>query len=203
MSVRAVLDKIRNHNADVRGCIAASGGVVHHNLPDDLTGIDAAALGEHAANLFAVSGALDDGGQDYATASLEYAGHSVLARRLDDGVLVVICQPMRRAGFRKLEIGVTLFIGPLRAALGPEPLQQPLATPSPGPPAARDAAKSPHERAISPLDLTEALRSPRPPEPLRAGPEPEYRLGDPARKSRAGPDRSARRPGRIFRGVEY
>lgn len=117
MSVETVLQKISDHNADVLGCIATHGDKVHHNLPDLYELIDTDAVTEYASNMFTVTDALETEHEPFNHLFLEYAGHSIYARRLDDGVLVLANRAMERANFKKMQVGVNLFIKPLKRAL--------------------------------------------------------------------------------------
>lgn len=122
MSVETVLDKISNHNSDIIGCIATRGDRVFHNLPGAYQVVDARALTEHAANMFTVMEELGSENPEFSQVFMEYQGHSVYAKRLDDGVLALVNKPIHRGLFKKMQIGVNLFIKPLKAALdAPEP----------------------------------------------------------------------------------
>jgi hypothetical protein len=120
VSVETVLRKISDHNADVLGCIATHGGKIHHNLPDLYELIDTEAVTEYASNMFTVTDALETEHEPFNHLFLEYAGHSIYARRLDDGVLVLANRAIERAHFKKMQIGVNLFIKPLQRALNEE-----------------------------------------------------------------------------------
>ena len=117
MSVETVLEKITAHNADVLGCVAASGGQVYSNLPELYEMIDTTAVSEYAAIMFEAADALETEHDPFNQLFLEYAGHSLYARRLDDGVLVLVNKPIERKSFKKMQIGVNLFMKPLNRAL--------------------------------------------------------------------------------------
>lgn len=118
MSVDTVLSKISAHNTDVLGCIATSEGALHHNLPDMYELVDAEAVSEYAANMFQATDALETDHAAFDQLFLEYEGHSLYARRLEDGVLVLVNKPMQRSSFKKMQVGVNLFMKPLSKALG-------------------------------------------------------------------------------------
>ena len=120
MSVETVLDKISNHNSHVLGCVAAHKGRVHHNLPGLYELVEANAVSEYASIMFEATDALETGQDAFDQMFLEYEGHSIYARRLGDGVLVLVNEPMQRANFRRMQVGVNLFIKPLTAALEDE-----------------------------------------------------------------------------------
>lgn len=127
MSVEMVLDKISTHNTDVLGCIAAKGSQVFDNLPELYSLVDKEGVAEHAMNMFAATDALETDHAAFDQLFLEHDGHSFYARRLEDGVLVLVNRPIERAQFKKMQIGVNLFMKPLKAALeqapdGPAPI---------------------------------------------------------------------------------
>ena len=117
MSVDVVLDKISAHNSDVLGCVAKHGDVIHANLPEMYDLIDSAEIAEHAENMFALTDDLETDHDVFDQLFLEYANHSVFARRLDDGVLLLVNRPMERTQFKKMQVGVNLFLKPLKRAL--------------------------------------------------------------------------------------
>ena len=121
MSVETVLSKITAHNGDVLGCVASSGGRVYSNLPELYELVDAGAVSEYASIMFEATDALETEHDDFNQMFLEYGDHSLYARRLDDGVLVLVNKPIERTSFKKMQIGVNLFMKPLKRALsGPE-----------------------------------------------------------------------------------
>ena len=131
MSVDQVLSKISGHNPYVLGCIATREGRLHHNLPEMYELLDAGAVCEYADNMFQATEALETEHAGFDQLFLEYQGHSLYARRLDDGVLVLVNKPMQRASFKKMQVGVNLFMKPLARALDEEPgAEAPTADPS-------------------------------------------------------------------------
>lgn len=122
-SVGTVLEKIKEHNGDVLGCVVVSGKSVYHNLPDPYDLLDIRSIGDYACNIFALMDALETGESVFEEAFLEYQGHSFLARALDHGgVLLLVANPVKRGVFRTLQLGVGLFVGPLLRALAAEEL---------------------------------------------------------------------------------
>lgn len=117
MSVEAVLNKISEHNSDVLGCIAVHDGKVFANLPDMYDLVDTKSVIERAENMLMLTDGLDTGHDPFDQLFLEYEHHSVFARRLDDGVLLLLNKPMERSRFKKVQIGVNLFLKPLAKAL--------------------------------------------------------------------------------------
>ncbi len=125
MSVELVLDKISAHNSDVLGCIAKSGDQIFANLPELYDLIDQQDVAEHAENLFAVTNDLEADEDTLDQLFLQYEHHSIFARRIDDGVLLILNKPMERSQVKKMQLGVNLFLKPLKRALAdakpPEP----------------------------------------------------------------------------------
>ncbi len=118
MSVETVLNKISAHNSDVLGCVAKHGEAVYSNLPDLYDLIDPSEVAEHAENMFAVTDGLETDHDAFDQLFMEFGNHSVFARRLEDGVLLLLNRPMERSHFKKMQLGVNLFLKPLKRALG-------------------------------------------------------------------------------------
>lgn len=129
MSVEKVLEKISAHNADVLGCIATVEDRLYDNLPDLYDLVNKRDVAEHAQNMFAATDALETEHDEFDQLFLEFQGHSIYARRLDDGVLVLLNQPVERAQFKKMQIGVNLFMKPLKTALAGRPAPMRKTTP--------------------------------------------------------------------------
>ena len=127
MSVEKVLSKITAHNTDVLGCVASTGGKTYSNLPVLYELVEAGAVAEYAGIMFEATDALETEHDEFNQLFLEYAGHSIYARRLDDGVLVLVNKPIERSSFKKMQVGVNLFMKPLLKALSGEgPASRPL-----------------------------------------------------------------------------
>lgn len=136
MSVDQVLEKISAHNTGVMGCIATRGERLYHNLPELYELLDARDLSEYAQNMFDVTDDLETDHPAFDQLFLEFEGHSVYARRLEGGVLVLLNEPVDRADFKRVQVGVNLFMKPLTRALlnddsapveakAPQPASQP------------------------------------------------------------------------------
>ncbi|MEM9062411.1 MAG: hypothetical protein AAGD13_18275 [Pseudomonadota bacterium] len=117
MSVEAVLDKISGHNADVLGCIAGHDEAVHQNLPEMYGLVDTAEVVEQVQNMFALTDGLETEHAPFDQMFLEFEHHAIYARKLEDGFLVLVNKPMERAQFKKMQLGVNLFLKPLNRAL--------------------------------------------------------------------------------------
>lgn len=143
MSVNVILDKLCAHNDGVIGCLVTHGAATHHNFADPYSLVDATAIGEEANQMFELMDALSDPEPDVNEVFLEMRSHSVFARRLDDGVLVVLNKPVDRRVFKRLKVGVNLFVKPLKRALEmPQEAPAP-AAPAPAPAAAEEPASAP------------------------------------------------------------
>lgn len=137
MSVEVVLEKLTTHNADVLGCVATHGERLHENMPDKYELIDAGAVAERVNLMFAASDALETEHDLFDQVFMEYETHGLYARRLDDGVLVLVTSPMQRGQFKKAQVGVNLFMKPLKKALA-EAAAEPV-TPTEDAPAAAES----------------------------------------------------------------
>ncbi|MFK7941882.1 MAG: hypothetical protein AB8B85_03045 [Paracoccaceae bacterium] len=122
MSVETVLQKLTAHNSGVIGCIATHGEQLHELMPEKYDLIDSAAVAERVNLVFAASDALETEHDPFDQVFLEYEAHGLYARRLEDGVLVLVTDPMQRAQFKKAQVGVNLFLKPLSKALSDAPL---------------------------------------------------------------------------------
>ena len=122
MSVETVLQKLCDHNKDVLGCIASHHDAVYHQLPEMYDLIDSNQIREHAENVFTLMDGLEPGEGAFDRMFMEFQSHSIAARRLEDGVLVIIANPIARAEFRKTEIGINLFLKPLKSAMDGAPV---------------------------------------------------------------------------------
>lgn len=128
MSVETVLDKISAHNSDVVGCIAKRGDAIYQNLPEMYDLLDTDGVAEYAENMFALTDGLQTEYSAFEQLFLEYENHSIFARRLDDGLLLLLNRPMERDQFKRMQVGVNLFLKPLTRAL------QDVDAPQPEPP---------------------------------------------------------------------
>lgn len=127
MSVEVVLDKLKEHNVGVIGCLATHKGQSYSNLKDPYELVDASAVGEEALQIFELFDALDGPEANIDEVFLEMRHHSVFAHRLDEGVLVVLNKPMERTVFRRLKVGVNLYLKPLKRQLAGEGAAEPAA----------------------------------------------------------------------------
>lgn len=114
MSVERVLNKIVQHNQQILGCILLSGGNVHNNLPERFELVDVLEVAESAESIFELAGTLDAGPNGFDQVFLEFEEYSFFARTLDEGVLVLLTKPIERTAFKKMQVGVNLFLKPLR-----------------------------------------------------------------------------------------
>ncbi|MEL6794446.1 MAG: hypothetical protein AAFP78_13380 [Pseudomonadota bacterium] len=117
MSVETVLDKLREHNVGVIGCLATHGSSTYTNLKEPYELIDGKSVGEEAQQIFELFDGLSAPEAGVDEVFLEMRHHSIYAHRLEDGVLVVLNKPMDRSVFRRLKVGVNLFVKPLKREL--------------------------------------------------------------------------------------
>ncbi len=115
MSVEAVLNKISKHNDSVLGCLFSTSEKTYHNLPDVYSMVDFEGVTEYAQSMFDVTDSLD--GEQLDQIFLEFQNHSIYARRVDTSVLVLVNKPIPRTVFKKMQVGVNLFVKPLKRAL--------------------------------------------------------------------------------------
>lgn len=126
MSVERVLDKIAAHNSDVIGCIVSRAGRIFENLPEMYDLVDREDLADKASNIFVLADELQADPAGFDQTFLEFPGYSVFAKRIDDGVLLLLNNPIERGVFKKMQVGVNLFLKPLKRALdevAAEPVQ--------------------------------------------------------------------------------
>jgi len=115
VSVEAVLNKISKHNDSVVGCLLAANERTYHNLPDVYSMVDFEGVSEYAQSMFDVTDSLE--GDKLDQIFLEFQNHSIYARRIDASVLVLVNKPIPRTVFKKMQVGVNLFVKPLERAL--------------------------------------------------------------------------------------
>lgn len=117
MSVAEVLAQIADHNQSVRAVVLTAPQGPHSHLTPAYGSLDVVAFGRYGQHLLGTLGALDvpDGALD--SVFLEFAGHSLLVRRIGAAQLMLLMDPMRRGGFRKTQIGLKLFLPALLEAL--------------------------------------------------------------------------------------
>lgn len=116
MQIDAVLDKICDKNDDIIAAMVLRSGETYHNLsgpydllnPRDILGAleDAFDLGQE----------MDVDGMDMGDILLGFDEHSLIARRLDNGILAVLTKQMRRQHLLKLQVGLGLAARALERA---------------------------------------------------------------------------------------
>jgi len=116
-SVDQVLRKISHHNSDVFGCVATCEEQIYSSLPEIYDLIDVKAVIEYANNMFAITELLETVEETFDEVFLEFQGHSFVVRKLRVGLLILVSKPIRRGAFRKMQLGMTLFLKPLERSL--------------------------------------------------------------------------------------
>lgn len=117
VSVEKVLAKIAHHNRDVIGCIAAANGQIFSTLPEIYDLIDIDGVVEYATNMFAIMDVLETGEEPFEEIFLEFQGHSFIVRKIDGATLILVTKPIKRGSFRKMQLGLNLFLKPLERAI--------------------------------------------------------------------------------------
>ena len=121
MSIERVLDKIVKHNEPVLGGIVMSAGKVYQNLPERYELVEALDVAEYAENIFELADSLEAGPRGFDQTFMEFEEYSFFTRKLDDGVLVLLTEPIERGTFKKMQVGVNLFMKPLQRELAADP----------------------------------------------------------------------------------
>lgn len=128
-SVDQVLRKISHHNSDIFGCLATCEDRVYSSLPEIYDLIDVEAVVEYAHNMFAITEMLETVEETFDEVFLEFQGHSFVIRKLRVGLLILVSKPIKRGAFRKMQLGMTLFLKPLERVLLSASAQKPVAVP--------------------------------------------------------------------------
>lgn len=111
------IGKLVQNTAAIQGAVLRVNGQTHAHLPESMDMLDADALLEPAEQILALSGTLEAGEEGFSSVFLEFQSNTVLTRSLKGGTLVMIADPMHKAGYRKLQIGVGHHIRTLEAAV--------------------------------------------------------------------------------------
>lgn len=129
MQVTDVLDRITERNPAVVGCIARKGEQLHHNLAD--FNLDCTKIADTVEDLLAVSDLLEGMDTSADTVLTEYDGNCLVGMRIDGNLLVAVSDHMQRAGFKKLQVGLSLQTRLLTKALDDAPAPDAVNTPTP------------------------------------------------------------------------
>lgn len=148
MSVDRVLNKIVEHNKEVLGCISLWDGQIHQNLPPRFELVQCLDVAEHADNIFTLAESLDTGRRPFDQTFLEFAEYSFFARKLEHGVLVLLTNPIERVDFKRMQVGINLFLKPLHQALSDNPAHAPAEQDTPSEPATPDAQDTPKPAGV-------------------------------------------------------
>lgn len=112
--------------------MATHGSQIHRNLPPRYELLDTDSIAERVNLMFDATEQLETEHDSFDQLFLEYESHALYARRLDDGILILVTEPMERAQFKKAKVGVNLFLKPLKKALAETPFAP--VEPQPEPP---------------------------------------------------------------------
>ncbi|MEM9430626.1 MAG: hypothetical protein AAGA32_14160 [Pseudomonadota bacterium] len=185
MSVDAVLKKLCVNTQGVCCAVLTTETRIASHLPGIYSALRPEDVAEFGVAAFATMDELEDYVGTATSTVFDFQNHSVMVRRIEDAILVLFLEPMRRAQVRKLRIGVNLFVKPLLAALAETP-----ALPAPPPaeraePVVAEPLPEPDQpHPAKPLMLTDMS------EPPATPPKPQL-----------SPTKSKKR--RFYRGVEY
>lgn len=159
MQVTDVLEKITDRNAPVIGCIARKGAALHHNL--DGFDMDHGKIADTMDDLLAVTGYLDAGEAEVDTVITEFDGNCLIGQRVDDVLLVTVADRLQRAGFKKLQVGLSLQTRLLSKTMDDvEATPAPVAAPAPAAePKKAEAPKSAWGRFVKAI-VAEAPEAP-------------------------------------------
>ena len=150
MQVQEVLDKITDKNAAIVGCIAKSGDKIYHNLGD--YGIDQTVVAETVSDMLDLTATLGDHCVELNTVFTEYDGHCVLGQRVGDDLLVAVTEHLQSAGYKKLQVNLSLQTRMLTRALeaaanAPQVVEAaPAPAPTPEPAAQATPAEDPAKK---------------------------------------------------------
>ncbi len=117
MTIEAVLARISEHNHAVRAVVLCGQGWQRSDLSETYKTLNTEAFGAYGALLLATLDALEAPEGTLDTVFLDFAGHSILARRVDSAWVMLLMDPMGRGGFRKALIGLKIFLPALQEAL--------------------------------------------------------------------------------------
>ncbi len=142
MQVNEVLEKITDRNTPVVGCIARNGDRLYHNLEG--MGMDCAKIADTMDDLLNVSDFLEGCGEaSMDTVLAEYDGNCLIGQRVDDSLLVTVSDHLHRAGFKKLQVGLSLQSRMLTKAMAETPAPEMAPAPSPEPAPVAETAPQP------------------------------------------------------------
>ncbi len=179
MSIEATLEKIATK---VDGVLAAvlvhEGGVVAH-LDGPYSVLPQDDIADLAISAFAMIDEVETVTGGAKSIAFEFENQSLLIRRIEQAVLLLILEPLREAQMRKLKVGVNVFLKPIKTLLEDMP---------------------PPERAVSDM-RAKTLRAKRfePEDLLPREPEEPLSLEQPVRAE----EKPEKKKKRFYRGIEY
>ena len=109
MAVKESLDKISERHSDVIGAIVASNGQYFHNLEAPYDMISVNEVMELLSEMLAQTDMLADEGFDFPELMIDFPGHSILVRKIEDGLMAVLTPRLSRGHLVKLQVGLALF----------------------------------------------------------------------------------------------
>lgn len=118
MAVNAVLDQIVQRYPEVIGALVHNEGNVYHNLQAPYDLVSAETVMETFAQIFELTGTLEEEGHSFSDMILDFDTHSFVLRVIEnDALLVILTGPSQRGQLVKLQVGLGLFARQVSKAL--------------------------------------------------------------------------------------
>lgn len=121
MQIDAVLNKISNQNEDIIAAMVLREGATYHNLSGPYDLLNPGDILGALEDAFDLGSEIDVDGMDMGDILLGFDEHSLIARRLDNGILAVLTKQMRRQHLLKLQVGLGLASRALERAFTETP----------------------------------------------------------------------------------
>jgi len=117
MSVRTTLNKLRKHNSAIIGGIVRAHGIAYNNLEGIYQMVNMHGLADYVEQILELTASLESDGDIFETTIIEYENHSLMIKPIESGVFILITHPLNSAGFKKMQIGVNLFMKQINLAI--------------------------------------------------------------------------------------
>jgi hypothetical protein len=108
MQIDAVLEKICGQNDDIIAALVLREGQSYHNLSGTYDLLNPGEILGAFEDAFELAQEIDVDGMDMCDILLGFDEHSVIARKIDKGILVVLTRQMGRQHLLKLQVGLGL-----------------------------------------------------------------------------------------------
>lgn len=120
MRVKDILDKVVKDQPDALAVLVRHGEYDYQNLKPPYDMIPAKDVLETVSEVFMVTDTLEDEGYDIGDMILSFDNHSVVSRKINDGVMMVLTSSLGRPQLIKLQVALGLYTRALEKALGQE-----------------------------------------------------------------------------------